>query len=414
MNIDFLVQDFTLFWHHADENLPQLGDTFSVEEKRKREEGLLQFSKSMKNDIDLKSFNPAKRKQLENKAQHTFGTFFQNSFNFSSSETAIISNMGFSGVTKRFMTMARRFDPEVKMDDVFQACRNLWIVNSLQIMLNEPVKLTPSIFAYSMLYPYSDNLLDNPHISTQQKLEFSKRFRFRLEGQEVIPANENEKIIFDLVALIENDWDRVKYPKVFESLLSIHDAQTKSIFLSKNEEMLSYNDLLTICIEKGGTSVLADGYLINGDLTEEQERFCFGFGTFLQFVDDIQDIHEDIENNIETLFTHASYSGQLDIFTNKAISFTQDILSDLSCFPFQNSSEMKSLMNKSINFLLTEAVGLNHHYFSQKYVSKIENYSPFGFEFVRRKRSNMDANRISLMKKIESFVFDEAKIAVQV
>jgi len=414
MNIDFFVNEFTKLWDQSPVTFPSFGKEYSDEDKLVREEGLIKFSKNMKNEIDMKSLDATRKDQLEFKVKSTFGPYFRNAFNFSARESALITNTGFTGVTKTFMKMARRFDPEVNIDDVFQASRNLWIVNSLQIMMDVPVTVTPSIFAYSMLYPYSDNYLDDQRITTQQKLEFSKRFRLRLEGEEVIPANTREKNIFDLVTLIEQDWDRAKYPRVFESLLAIHDAQTRSIFLMKTGAQLGYNELLSICIEKGGTSVLADGFLINGELTHEQEMFCFGFGTFLQFVDDIQDIDEDMEGKLETLFTFASTTGQLNEFTNRTIAFSNSVLSDLSCFPFSNSTDMRGLMTKSIDFMLTEAVGLNNKWFSNNYVDAVEVYSPFSFEFIRKRRNNLNPNRISLMKKIESFVFDEQKVAIQV
>ena len=59
--------------------------------------------------------------------------------------------------------------------DIFQAIRNVWIMNSIQILYNMEVKLTPSIFAYSMLYPYSDNYLDDANISVGEKVEFNKK-----------------------------------------------------------------------------------------------------------------------------------------------------------------------------------------------------------------------------------------------
>jgi len=31
-------------------------------------------------------------------------------------------------------------------------------------------------------------------------------------------------------------------------------------------------------MEKGGTSVIADGYLVHGEMTEEEALFAFGFG----------------------------------------------------------------------------------------------------------------------------------------
>jgi hypothetical protein len=414
MNINRYVEEFTNLWNRSSVSFPNLGEEIPLPEKIKREEGLEQFSKTMRNEIDFKNINGSGKKILVQQMKQNMGVFFKNSFNFEADEISIITDKGFTKVTREFMKMARRFDPEVKMEDIFQASRNMWIVNSLQIMMNEPVKVSPSTFAYSMLYPYTDNYLDNPSVSHSEKISFSTRFGKRLNGEAVLAANDHENTIFELVSMIEYDWDRVQFPRVYESLKGIHNAQTRSIYLLNKNEQLSNNELLSICIDKGGTSVLADGYLIKGELTKEQEWFCFGFGAFLQFIDDIQDIQDDIDGRLETLFTRASQSGRLEEFTNRTLSFSNAVMRDLSCFSSDVLLPMQGLMNKSVNFMVNEAVGMNNSCFNQGYVSEFERFSPFRYTFVRKRRGNLEPNRISLMKKIEMFVFDEDKIAIEV
>lgn len=414
MNSNHYVEEFTKLWNKSSVSFPDLGDEISLSEKIKREEGLENFAKSMRNEFDLKNINGSGKKVLVQQMKQNMGVFFKNSFNFKTDELSILSDKGFTKVTREFMRMARRFDPEVKMEDIFQASRNMWIINSLQIMMNEPVKVTPSTFAYSMLYPYTDNYLDNPSVSHTEKISFSNRFGKRLNGEAVLAANDHEETIFELVAMIEYDWDRAKYPKVYDSLLAIHNAQTRSIYLLNKTERLEENELLSICIDKGGTSVLADGYLIKGELTKEQEWFCFGFGTFLQFIDDIQDIQEDIDGHLETLFTRGSKTGRLEEFTNRTLSFSNTVMDNLEGFNSDVLVSMQGLMNKSINFMVNEAVGMNNTCFNSCYVAEFEKYSPFRYSFVKKRRGNLEPNRISLMKKIEMFVFEEDKIALEV
>lgn len=413
MNIDLYVKECMQLWNSSSTEFQFDGVKVSVEEKIMREEYMIAFSKNMKNDIDWKKLNRQAQKELIQQFNVGIGKFFKNAFKFSDNEIAIITQKGFSGVTKQFMHMARNFDSTVKIEDVFQASRNLWIVNSLQIMLGVKVELTKSIFAYSMLYPYTDNYLDDPKVSKEEKIAFSHRFRMRLMGETVIPFNNIEKIIFDLVSLIEGDWDRSNFPNVYESLVAIHDAQTKSILLMSDKNNLNAGDLLSICIEKGGTSVLADGYLISGRLTKEQESFCFGFGTYLQFVDDIQDLVEDSKGELETPFTNALKTNNIEEYVNRTISFCNSVMSDLSSFPVKDLRDMENLMKKSINFLLTEAIGLNDELFSANYVQLVEYYSPFRYEFVKKRRSSMNSNRISFMKKLEDFMFEELDVAIE-
>ena len=80
--------------------------------------------------------------------------------------------------------------------------------------------LTPSIFAYSMLYPYTDNYLDDPATSRGAKLAFSDRFRRRLDGDAVEPFNDREATIWRLVELIEEQYARADWPEVYASLLT--------------------------------------------------------------------------------------------------------------------------------------------------------------------------------------------------
>ena len=411
MNIEGYIEQFTSLWEQANIDFPFAGKGVSPFEKSNNEKSMIAFSASLKKEINIKGIDKEAKNRLVQQVNSNTGVFFKNALKYSDNEIAIISKTGFLEGTKKFMTMARRFDPRVKIEDVFQASRNLWIVNSLQIMLGEKVEVTPSVFAYSMLYPYSDNYLDDPAVSKSEKIAFSNRFRLKLQGRIVCPINEREKTIFDLVEMIESDWDRSSYPGVYESLLAIHDAQTRSIILMNDKEGLTERELLSICIEKGGTSVLADGYLINGKLTPEQEYFCFGFGTFLQFVDDIQDLHEDSTTGLETNFTRSANSGTLEKDVNRTISFAHHVLQDVYCFPADNLNHMQGLMIKSIHFLIIEAVGLNDKLFSDEYVQQFEKQAVFSYDFIKQRRNRMESNRLSFMRKIESMIFEELEVA---
>ena len=68
-----------------------------------------------------------------------------------------------------------------------------------------------------MLYPYSDNYLDQVDISREAKLRFSQRFRGRLQGDEAFADDDREAAIWTLVGLIEEQYPRVDFPEVFEA-----------------------------------------------------------------------------------------------------------------------------------------------------------------------------------------------------
>ena len=69
---------------------------------------------------------------------------------------------------------------------------------------------------------------------------------------------------------------------------------------------------MRISVEKGGTSVLADAYLVCGNLDTELSDLMFGFGFVLQLIDDLQDAKEDCNNNHMTVFSQELNKERLD------------------------------------------------------------------------------------------------------
>ena len=95
-------------------------------------------------------------------------------------------------------------------------------------------------------------------------------------------------------------------PQVYESLYAIHAAQARSVRLMRRDEPPYGVDVLGIAIEKGGASVLADGYLVAGSLTLPQARLLFGLGALLQLGDDLQDVEDDRAKGLATIFSQTA------------------------------------------------------------------------------------------------------------
>jgi hypothetical protein len=148
----------------------------------------------------------------------------------------------------------------------------------LQMLFGRRMSLTSAIFAYSTLYPYSDNYLDDPAIGIAEKRGFSSRFGQRLAGAEVLPSSEPESAIWRLVALIEGEYQRAQYGQVFASLGMIQRAQERSLLLMRSGAVTDGVDVARLSFEKGGTSALADAYLAAGTLEAGQARICFSLG----------------------------------------------------------------------------------------------------------------------------------------
>ncbi len=287
----------------------------------------------------------------------------------------------------RLARWARHFDPALSMPDIIQACRNAWTACGLQPLLGQRVELTPSILGYSMLYPYSDNFLDREHLAAHVKLRTSQRFRERLRGEHPTAENELETALWALVELIEGQYPRARYPDVFDCLLAIHRAQEHS--LEQLRSAASHSELLLLSCAKGGTSVLADGCLARGWLTEQESRFAFDWGVLLQLGDDVQDVREDLERGSMTLFSQPAQAGErLDQRVIQLLTFAEHAGREMEAL--QNGSPMlKGLLRMSWRSLILMAVAASHQHFSPEFLREAEVFSPFRFGFLRERRQRL-------------------------
>jgi hypothetical protein len=406
--IQELVQEFVGIWHQSATHVPQLGVTYSAEDKLSREAHLEQFLQSLESLQQRKSRDRRDFTETEAAFFSALRTCLTSGLDFEDDHVKIILSQDFTKGTKEFLTRARRFDPAIGLDDISQACRNVWVMNVLQRMLDLPVELTPAVFAYSLLYPYTDNYLDDPEISAETKSGFSARLSQRLAGEPVIAVDSREQSIFDLVGMIESQYERSDHRRVFDSLLAIHRGQIKSLRLLDPGASLSETDVLEISIEKGGASVLADGYLVAGSLTEPQAKFLFGYGAYLQLADDLQDVQADNDSGLLTVFSQASKHSLLDTPTSRTYQFGNRVMDCMDCFEASNSGSLVNLMKRSVVMLLNGAAGLAERFYSESYLRELETYSPFHFSFLREHRGNLPSYKMSAMKLLQEFETSDA------
>lgn len=286
---------------------------------------------------------------------------------------------------------AHRFDPLLANAALVQACRNAWTACGLQPLLGAPIRLTAAILAYSLLYPYTDNYLDQPTATRAQMLTFSTRFRMRLEGEMPPAINRHEGCVWQMVRLIENDFPRAAYPQVYASLVAIHDAQVRSV--SQLDGLaLGENEILGITVAKGGTSVLADAALVCGSLNEQQATFAFLWGVLLQLGDDLQDVHEDLARGSDTVFTRAVRAGAtLDGLVAQLLNFSDSAAAEMDLLPHGNATH-KALLRMSWRSLILMAVAHTNEFFSAPFLADMEARSPFRFAFLRSRCDKLHGN----------------------
>jgi len=380
------TEQYAEIWDKCSAQIPEFPKTYTETEKIKKEQSLDQFLSTIKtfrkDRIRGRSFTEADQQLFFRNTRD----FLHYGLDFTNHQLEMMFSDEMIEITRSFVRQARAFDAELPFNDIFQACRNMWIMIGLQLVMGIPKRITPSVFAYSMLYPYTDNLIDDPRISGFEKLTFSERFRDRLSGVHLKPENKTENAIFRLVEMIEGEYSRIDFPEVFESLLGIHDAQTNSVKLIQQADLLSEHDILKICLAKGGASVLADGYLVAGNLLPEQQYFLYGYGGYLQLLDDIQDVKEDHEAGLKTVFSKSAFRSPLDEKVNKTYWFGKRVMESLDSFDGRHMDLFKSLMRRSMDLFITEAIAQVPDAYSRKYVMEFENYSPFHFSYIRKRK----------------------------
>lgn len=298
---------------------------------------------------------------------------------------------------------ARAFDPSLSMPEIIQASRNAWTACGLQPLLGEPMHLTPSILGYSLLYPYSDNLLDREDLSSAAKLRFSDRFRRRLWGEELPVEDPRELALQTMIHLIEGEYPRRSHPHVYDCLLAIHQAQEDSL-RQLQRDGLTVAQILAISCAKGGTSVLADAILARGSLTCPEIDFAFQWGVLLQLGDDLQDLAEDQLRGSRTLFTVTAAKGNpLDDLTRQLLRFSDRVAAGMHQLP-HGTSEFRSLLRMAWRSLILCAIAYSHEHFSPEFLAESESISPFRFSFLRSRRDRL-SGRGGLYKSLfEAFL----------
>lgn len=297
----------------------------------------------------------------------------------------------FQNFSERFVSDAKSFDADLKDEDIFQAMRNMWIIWMLELLFNKELVYHEAMFGYSMLYPYSDNFLDDVTITKKEKQEFNDWFTKRLHGKEVICETALQKKIDALVGFIEHHYPREQYASVYDGLYMIQDAQILS--LSQSQEQCK-DILYDISVEKGGTSVIADGYLIDGTLKDDEYQFCVDFGFALQIVDDIQDQIEDKRMSHYTLATICQTKKERYALFLKNWCFFDEILNHRKC----KRKEIKQFVIESCHELLAQSVLESQDLYPKSFCQKLKQAMPleenYMQEVMEETKKKMDSSSI--------------------
>lgn len=389
------LNQFTNKWLNCSEDFPSNKKRFSSIEK---------FIWEMKCDRFLnyvRSYSKTETKEnllLLSKCK----SFFKDELSYTNDQLEMIFSDDMIDATKDFIQRALQFDSELESEELFQALRNQWIVFGLQSLFGYPLQTTQATLAYSLLYPYTDNFIDSARISHHEKIEFSKRFALRLAGESIDTENESELKIYKLVGMIESDFERSQFPKVYESLLDIHNAQTKSIALTSSKQVLSDLECFEIAVTKGATSVIADGYLIAGELNMDQLQFLYEYGAYLQILDDLQDARDDLYEGVFTCFSRDLHSQYLDRMLCKTYHLGKEVHNTIQKI-YPKEISFQGLIKKSFGLLFGSSVVTNPKDYSPEFIELCERHSPFRFSFAEKHKDELNNFSAIFEKKLEEF-----------
>lgn len=377
------VSSFTDTWWNTKKDFPPLKNATTYWHKKEQEKLTNKFIDSFVKSIKSFPAGEENQKVWKKNISILIDEFINNCDLINKDDKNILFTEALLKNTDAFVNEAQAFDSNMSIENIGQAMRNLWIMNIIQMLLGKSPKLTPSVFSYSMLYPYTDNFLDANNISKEEKMKVSNNFENRLRGEKPKPTSEYEKQLFKLIDKIETEFDRSKNAEVFQSLLCIQKAQIQSLIQQEKITGPYERDILGISIEKGGSSVLADAYIVNGKLTEEEAEFFFGYGILLQICDDLQDAIEDLKNDHMTIISQLALKWPLDNVTNALINFTFELLDNANFLNPPNIESLKELIRKNCLQLILFAIAKNKRLYSKEYFKIVQAYFPYTPRYMR-------------------------------
>lgn len=315
----------------------------------------------------LKTLECAAAEESMRRELPAFGRQLVRILGLGDAEANLLSRSDLTGATEDFVRQARGDDPDLAAEDLGQALRNVWVVHFFQLLVAGRVRHTQASLGYSLLYPYTDNVLDDPSRSPEQKRERSRRLGLRLAGIPLPPLDAAEGRVFQQLDRIDGEFPRQPTPEVHLALQAIHRSQVASL-RQQESEPLDENELLRLSVAKGGSSVLVDAYLVDGRPTDEMARFAHVYGVALQLADDLQDVEVDLEAGHQTLFTRAARRGTLDVEFFRLVRFLDaslELCPEILCADLADADgpdrpdrqTLLSLARASMVHLMIQAVG---------------------------------------------------------
>lgn len=388
-DLTLFKEKYTALWRSASTETPELGERRSRRRQRRNQRAADRLVDDAEADLRAWPSDRARSVSAGNLLRRRIRAFGEHSLELPPAQCAVIFSDAYLDATADFARRARSFDPDLAIHDLFQAMRNLWIMNLFQLFLGREPSVEPAMLGYSLLYPYTDNRLDAPDLGPAEKSDFCARLERRLRGEPVSARGRPEEAVWDLVAMVESQFEREVYPEVYLSLLAIHGAQVGSLRQQSEDRRLEEPEILAVSVAKGGASVLADGHLVGGRIARDEADFFFGYGVVLQLIDDLQDMRQDAAAGHQTLFSTSVPGPPCDRLTSRLFHFLDAVLDCSARFADPRYDVLKDVVRTNCAQLIVQSAGQSPRSFSSGFLAHLESSSPWSFRYARRKRREL-------------------------
>jgi hypothetical protein len=266
------------------------------------------------------------------------------------------------------------------------------------------------MFGYSMLYPLTDDYIDDPKISMERKKAFITRFGGLIKnGPSSAQPNAESNIelyIWDMFALIEQQFERESnqelYRLMHELFISQMDSQIQLAGpLHSDKPIPEMDPVWEVTVRKGALSTLCDLYLVKGyrEIKDFEKNFAIGVGIVAQFVNDLQDHDKDLVDGQYTpfnLITTQSGEKKLDEITNSVLNYIRVIFADLARNSKSLEADVLKFLESSFTTVFFEKIAINEKHFSKSFLLQVDEASNVPSNLLKRIGKNREGSLNSM------------------
>lgn len=243
----------------------------------------------------------------------------------------------------------------------------------------------------------------------------------RLKGERTTePSEGRQHEIFSMIDIIENQWPRSLYPCVYEALLFIQHAQATSVACHRKSVPFDV-DVLGFSFRKGGSSVLAHGFLVAPEkmtvifhffliitCKPKGEVWLYGAGIALQLLDDLEDLESDLAHGQMTLFSSCASCGfQVDSLVVKLFAFFDWMCDNIDDFSPSCPQKLRDVLRFGLCSLTALAAGRAKRFISNALFKRVDQFNALPFTQLVKVVQGVGKRKKEFFQNLDSLLSDQ-------